>query len=277
MFQVIVSFIFVSIACGAQPAGAVQVDPANPRAVIEFLLMHEVGWPGDYDHLYERIRREPEKYAPLIAEVLEVPDRIEDWRPMPPDVPGQSFSRHIAVGGHGLIPLLGRQHADPILNKYFKNGYRLYTQALAREKSLLEMEEGEVAADARQAELGRVWQQRDSAMGMMTMAVVQATAIKSPVVVDPMLAFWEAGHNDRQGGLPHYPLMFAHERPDVIPRLKAIMENPATDSMVKHQVRRALEWYAKTLAQAEAADPMLAEAPPRPDLPPTIEEPPQPK
>jgi hypothetical protein len=102
---------------------------------------------------------------------------------------------------------------------------------------------------------------------MMSMAVGAATSLMSPVLVDDMLRFWEAGYNDEGNRLPRYPLLFAQERPDVIPRLKAIMENPATPQFVRFRIRDALDWYAKTLAAAQDQSPPIAEAPATP-LPP---------
>jgi hypothetical protein len=232
-----------------------QPDPRTPEEVLEFIKVAESGWPHQYDHIYARIAADRDRYAILVAESL-LPEReFEGWIPF-----GEAWPGNGGIFAHGVFQILGRVHADPILTAYFRDGYRLYREATGR-LDALQPEVGEQAdAKAFEEQRAMLFLKQRTAMGMMTQAVAEAMRLQSPVLVDDLLKFWEAGYNDRQSGLPRYPLLFAHEREDIVPRLRAVMENPKTDPMVKHQIKKAFEWHAARLASADQGEAALAEA-----------------
>jgi hypothetical protein len=215
--------------------------------------------------LHAHIAENPQRYIPAIREILRAGELEGDE----PETIDRRARIPMLFGRQGVVYHLGREHADPILLETFVVSRRHFEQTLrdhaeADRVYRARRAEDEGGAEAELAEVVRLNHVFAVFSGRMTRLIEVAGELRSPVLVDQVLDFYESGLNDRQSGWPRYPLLFAPEREDVIPRLKAIMEGPRTDVMVIHQIKQALEWYARTLAQQEQRDGALAagEVPP---------------
>jgi hypothetical protein len=238
---------------------AIRQDPHLPSHDWQRIADDRAAIAAEPDRYLERFRREvvPQPFEPELGPPA-------DWR-------HQVARTLIAIN---LLELLGRDRAEPILRESFIQ-WRTWFQEIPHRAEQLERDQvagGGNEGNENEALIG-LGQLHSATGGILSRLVMVAKRLDSPILVDPLLQFYESGLNDRQSGWPAYPLLFAHERPDVIPRLSAIMEHPQTDRMVKHQIQRALDGYAKSLVDAHPADPPLAEVPARPETPRLTEEP----
>jgi hypothetical protein len=209
--------------------------------------------------LHAQIAENPQRYIPAIREIL----RADDLEGDEPETIDRRARIPMLFGRQGVVYHLGREHADPILLDTFVVSRRHLEQTIREHAEAdrvyrARRAEDETGAEAELAEVVRLNQLFAGFSGRMTRLIEVAGELRSPVLVDQVLDFYESGLNDRQSGWPRYPLLFAHEREDIIPRLKAIMESPRTDRMVTHQIKEALEWYARTLAQQDQGEGPLA-------------------
>jgi hypothetical protein len=241
-----------------------------PREIVNELTR----WSGDFEpaelqmrgrrgQLLEHVAAEPGPYVPLVREILHLPERLDASYWKDPAL-GERWRQSIFVlQPTGILYRLGRQHAEPILLENFVVSRRHFEQTLrdhaeADRVYRARRAEDQAGAEEELAEVRRLNHVLAVFSGRMTRLIDVAGELRSPVLVDQVLDFYESGLNDCQGGWARYPLLFAPQREDVIPRLKAIMESPRTDRMVIHQIKQALEWYARTLAQQDQGEGPLA-------------------
>jgi hypothetical protein len=242
-------------AAGAQPP---YPRSMSPQQVLDAMFeMESANPPREFLELFERVRHQPEAYAPLLSHILRLPERVEDL-----DNPHPELKHRLSRqgGAAGLLEYVGREHAEPILLRVFKEARPFFEQCERdAEVARIEWEErggwAKAGSVEDRAEAIRIGRRRTYYRGRMTDMVRIASRLDSPILVDPTLEFYEAGLDDRDSGWPEYLLKFAGERPDVIPRLEKVAANPKTSHSVKFKIRRGIEAYRKSFVQREPDSP----------------------
>lgn len=218
-------------------------DPETPAEIVDYFVRAEVGLAGEHDSVKRRLRAQAKACAPLIAGHLRVPDDLDGWEMDVVQPVGQPFSRAMsAVFSHRLLQELGREHADSILKQFFVGNRKLLEQAaLGLEKHARGEAEGN-------DELMRLLRAQEYFSGMMTRAIRVAVEMRTPVLVEPVVEFYEAGLEHRYTHWADYALLHSPQHEDVVPRLRAVMESPDTPATMRHEIERAFERFTASLA-----------------------------
>lgn len=216
-------------------------DPQTPAEIVDYFVRAEVAWQREHDHIKRQLRRHAEECAPIIAKHLALPEDLDQWE-MDGDPPvGKPLSRAMrAVFAHRLLQELGGEHGEPILKDFFKGSQALFMQS-AREIERL------AQGKAEDAELIRLLRAQDFFGSLMARSIRVAVEMHSPVLVEPVLEYFESGLEHRSTHWADYALIHSPQHEDVIPRLRAIMQNPSMPKTVRDEIGRAFERYAASL------------------------------
>jgi len=265
----------------APPAVAQQAAPADPEAeriLGDFIAVRSGGiWHSEsYKERAAAIEAEPERFAPILRERLSrVPATLEEYDPDDPKWVVNDYGdyRQGPQAGAllGAVALLGREHADPILQEFFD---RVNPLAIEAERRVWQAEDayraGVEGADEMVREAGKVLR---AMRGGRAQAVNLALELESPIFVDDITAM--LFRNDpaaRVGGAEfagYYIPHFAADRPDAVAKARAgaaalfASDNPR----VARAGRRLLERLDKELGPEKAPDGPLPPAPVEKDAP----------
>jgi len=241
------------VRCAAQEP--IPPDYGKPDEVVAFFLVAKPPVP-ESSPLRKLIRDSRAKYEAPIAAAMRLPASIEDVDVDAPLGAAKSLPSIMRVFHHRLLIELGRERTEPLLLRVFADSRRLLDQTLA--ESRLARDEWEKAGGWKtkgspedRAELIKLSRTEDTFTGIMGSAMEVAGEMKSPVLVESVLKFYESGLNDRRIGWAAYVVIFADDRPDIIPRLQRVAADPNTDPMVKHQIEMAMDAYTKQHARSE--------------------------
>jgi hypothetical protein len=248
----------------AQPgAGSADAYPTEPRAVLQFFLDREVGWPGQYEQVRLQIRHNPEAYVPLFNEMLMLPRDPEDLGS------GRGLDQRNRIGllfAHQLVEELGREHAEPLLLNHFREARRLWTEADRRYAEALKRADKaggfKTAPEEVRNRVVKLGKLKSEVAGLMSRAVSAANTLESPVFVESLLEMFERGVDWNRYHFG-YLLPFMAERPDIQPRIDKILADPKNAHMKWHY-ERALEVYRKSLVQSEPPSEAVTQAPAEP-------------
>ena len=246
---VLVASTLCTFACGSGASatppypGLPDPETQTPAELLEFVTTSDV-WPQHREPYLDRIRAEPDAFAPLIAEMLSLPEKLADWTVEAPDA--RSWSARQQFGAIHLTPLLGRKRAEPILLEFFTRARNLYDEVLPSYEPSLQAwrrlvdEFGPGSPELRGAELHEVRSLMDGFSGMMSNAVGAAATLDSDVFIEPAFELLLMDPPARTESWVHYLVQRSTEHPDLIPRLNSIMLDLTTDRDLSYRIAKAL-------------------------------------
>jgi|GEM_PF-3273011 len=238
-------FICTIGAC-ATPSYPGLPDPETqtPAELLGFVTTADV-WPQQREPYLDRIREQPDAFAPLIAEMLLLPEQLKNWDVEEPEAT-RTWSARQQLSAIQLTPLLGRERAEPLLLDFFNRARRLYGQALPLyERAYREWQEEDARLGAgspgpKKDELLRVRSLKDGLSGMMSQAMSAAAVLHSDIFIEPAFELLLMEPPARSESWAHYLVQRSSDHPELIPRLKSIMLDLGTDRVLSYDIAKAL-------------------------------------
>ena len=215
------------------------LDPAqlSPEEAVSSILPPD--WHSLPQHKFERLKGEfaahPERYADAIADELRIAEYLERLEIGPAYL---WWMRHTKA--MHLTTWIGRAHAEPMLRSLVDE--QLAPLTAATESALADAERAltpDGGSEDERAEADRFAERLYILRDVWRRALHAAETVESPIFFDDALREVETGAPDAYSSYA-YLRSFLRERPDLIPRLEAIMLDLTTDRDLSHYMARAL-------------------------------------
>lgn len=245
-------------------APAQPVKPPDPEYIID-RLMHPPYSSGpdrmrEYQEERALVGERPELFALILRDRLMrgLPATLDEYRvddpkwvinrPSPgnPNPPAFSLLR--------IVAYLGREHAEPIIAEFFQKAQALATEA--RRRHWQERADAESRGEKSNDRVHAAWLVWAQCTGGASKAVEAAKWLKSPVLVDPLLAMLTRDdapeRYDAASFASYYFPEIADQRPDAIVRARALAEDLAfSENPEVVEAGRRLQERLRTVAPFE--------------------------
>jgi hypothetical protein len=246
-------------------------DRDDPKAVVDFIVKPRRDlWVEGLPEAKQMVRDDPARFAPEVRDrLMRVPATFDEYSVNDPRwVISRQEAYNFGVPAEvilSVVELLGREHAEPILQEFFDKVNPLALEAQRRRWLAVDAyRAGEDGADELVREAGEIRVAISSARGQ---TLQTALRLESPIFVDDITAMMfrndPAERVDGAGLAAYYIPHFAAERPDAVAKVRAgaaslfASENPR----VANAGRRLMERLDKELGPEPTPDGPLPPAP----------------
>ncbi|MBX3376294.1 MAG: hypothetical protein KF678_04745 [Phycisphaeraceae bacterium] len=245
---------------------------ASPDKVVRFLMEEPYMWNcgnaamqrhRELEPVYNRIASHPAAFQDAIAKAERLPATIDELiqsvreqnKRLPPEpmerVPARAgvvarLTRVISLSEH-----LGRECAGPILKEIFESAVSLHKDLQPRYKRAVDDWKARggqngVPSPEDRDELLLLNSISRSLIYVATRAVHMATQLNSPMLIDPVLEFYEAGRDHGETGWPEYVVKCGGHREDVPRRLQNVLDSGKVSHLQGHLIFQALRQLDKS-------------------------------